>query len=133
MPDTFLPILVLAVLACALGVLAGRYLWPRTPADQDIAPAMTPLATSATSPAPAPTPTPTHAPAPATRDNTRIEELEPALSDIEQRLRESESELEELRAAIRQRPTLGADPEAAPDRGDPRPIERRMTSPGPGD
>jgi hypothetical protein len=118
-PDAFLPILALAVFASAAGFLAGRYLWPHRPgrpsgtvsrrvdttAVDQVATSRAPTARDTTTP-PAP-----HQPAGVAERTVRLpdgglgtEDLEPVLSTVERRLHESESELERLRAAIRQRP-----------------------------
>jgi hypothetical protein len=65
-----------------LGLLCGRYLWPRYVVEE----VPTPAGTSA-------------------------DDLEPALSDLEQRLRASESEMLQVRKAVAR---------ASDDKGDPR-------------
>jgi len=74
---------LLAIAAAVLGLLCGRFLWPR----RVVEPAYT-------SPPP---------PLAAARDlEPALSGLEPALSGLEQRLRASESEVDELRLAVAQ-------------------------------
>lgn len=67
---------VLAIAAAVLGLLCGRFLWPRRVVEPAYAPTPPPLAAN--------------------------QDLEPALSGLEQRLRASESEVDELRLAVAQ-------------------------------
>ncbi|MFZ0161692.1 MAG: hypothetical protein WAL50_21900 [Kineosporiaceae bacterium] len=67
---------VLAIAAAVLGLLCGRFLWPRRVVEPAYAQPPPPLS--------------------ATQD------LEPALSGLEQRLRASESEVDQLRLAVAQ-------------------------------
>jgi tagatose-1,6-bisphosphate aldolase len=64
--------LLLAVGSGVIGLLCGRYLWPRCPSTDR-------------RPAPAPMPE---------------DDLEPTIRDIEQRLLASESQVQQLRAAV---------------------------------
>lgn len=104
MPETFLPLFLLALVSCAIGLLAGRYLWPR----QGWPDAAVPGATDRGADQAADQVTA----GPPRAAGSRLEpDLAPALSAVEQRLRRSESELAELRAAIRQHPGESASSE----------------------
>ncbi|MFN8081488.1 MAG: hypothetical protein U0Q19_18185 [Kineosporiaceae bacterium] len=87
----FTQVAALAAVSALVGLLVGRYLLPRHPGSVTVHPggSPTPAAGIPTSP-----PTPAH--------GLDSDDLEPALSKLERRLRTSEAQVDDLRRAVAQ-------------------------------